>query len=428
MPFKDYKQSILVTGSHRSGSTWLGQMLSIGSDVAYIHEPFNIGLERIKSLGPPIKQTFEYVSKDADKKYEEELRAYLNAADKELTKSSSNRIKSEQSIIVKDPIAFMSAEWFYKTYDTRIITLIRHPAAFVSSLKIKNWYFDFNNLTSQKKLMDDFLFPYRDQIEFFAKKPQGIVDQAILLWNLFYYRTRIYQLHFPDWHYIKHEDLSREPLKELKLLYQKLNLTYDNSIEKEISKSVKPEVKTEFKRDSKANILAWQDRLSKDEISKIKRETKDISQIYYAENDWGLDSKIESTNSELPQALKNRTRSERKTKFSIEVINDIKTENISHLEIEDENIILKGWALGNEGNSIAKGVILKIGDQYFETRYASPRADVARFFKNKDLAMCGFELAFNKNKLSKGEQDVDVLVLNEKDYTEQKFHLNLIIK
>ena len=30
---------ILVTGSHRSGSTWVGKMLSVAPHVAYIHEP-----------------------------------------------------------------------------------------------------------------------------------------------------------------------------------------------------------------------------------------------------------------------------------------------------------------------------------------------------------------------------------------------------
>jgi hypothetical protein len=36
------KKSILVTGSHLSGSTWTGRMLSLSPSVAYIHEPFNL--------------------------------------------------------------------------------------------------------------------------------------------------------------------------------------------------------------------------------------------------------------------------------------------------------------------------------------------------------------------------------------------------
>jgi hypothetical protein len=32
---------ILVTGAHRSGTTWVGKMLALAPGVAYIHEPFN---------------------------------------------------------------------------------------------------------------------------------------------------------------------------------------------------------------------------------------------------------------------------------------------------------------------------------------------------------------------------------------------------
>ena len=40
---------ILVTGSHRSGSTWLGQMIGASDAVGYIHEPFNIDRGRVLS-------------------------------------------------------------------------------------------------------------------------------------------------------------------------------------------------------------------------------------------------------------------------------------------------------------------------------------------------------------------------------------------
>ncbi|MFL5942100.1 MAG: hypothetical protein ACJ75L_02390 [Gaiellaceae bacterium] len=32
---------ILVTGAHRSGTTWVGRMLAFAPGVTYIHEPFN---------------------------------------------------------------------------------------------------------------------------------------------------------------------------------------------------------------------------------------------------------------------------------------------------------------------------------------------------------------------------------------------------
>ena len=36
------RKPILLTGSHRSGSTWVGRMIAENSSVVYIREPFNI--------------------------------------------------------------------------------------------------------------------------------------------------------------------------------------------------------------------------------------------------------------------------------------------------------------------------------------------------------------------------------------------------
>ena len=37
-----HTKPILVTGSHRSGTTWVGKMLAATGSVGYIHEPFNL--------------------------------------------------------------------------------------------------------------------------------------------------------------------------------------------------------------------------------------------------------------------------------------------------------------------------------------------------------------------------------------------------
>ena len=39
--FRVSAKPILVTGAHRSGTTWVGKMLALAPGVAYIHEPFN---------------------------------------------------------------------------------------------------------------------------------------------------------------------------------------------------------------------------------------------------------------------------------------------------------------------------------------------------------------------------------------------------
>src|SRR5699024_11082686 len=59
--------------------------------------------------------------------------------------------------LIKDPIACMSSEWLHNRFDMEVVIVIRHPAAFVASLKRLNWDFDLNELICQEELMQDHL-------------------------------------------------------------------------------------------------------------------------------------------------------------------------------------------------------------------------------------------------------------------------------
>ena len=41
---------ILVTGAHRSGTTWVGRMLCASGEAHYVSEPFNVGKICFKSV------------------------------------------------------------------------------------------------------------------------------------------------------------------------------------------------------------------------------------------------------------------------------------------------------------------------------------------------------------------------------------------
>lgn len=54
---------ILVTGSHRSGSTWVGNIMATSPSVNYIHEPFN-GICRPGICNIKFPYTFMYITND----------------------------------------------------------------------------------------------------------------------------------------------------------------------------------------------------------------------------------------------------------------------------------------------------------------------------------------------------------------------------
>ncbi len=299
---------ILITGSHRSGSTWAGQMLAVAPHVAYIHEPFNIAIKA--SVNPkPFKYWFQYICEENSEYYnsvidgiinykyplnsivkQRTIRGIIKAIRNKLI-FSWHKINNDRPLI-KDPIALFSAEWLYKKFNMDILVMIRHPAAFCSSLKIKNWKFDFNHFLKQPLLMEKYLSKFEKKIREYTKTEKDIIDQAILLWNCIHYTINLYRETHPEWLFIKHEDLSRDPIQQFQSIYEAFDLEFTDRVKTRIPKSsgshnpIEQQVKNEFLRNSKENIYSWKNRLSQSEIELIKMKTYEVSTLFYSEDEW----------------------------------------------------------------------------------------------------------------------------------------------
>ena len=60
--------SFLVTGAHRSGTTWVGRMLGADSQTAYISEPLNV-LHRPGVLRAKVSRWYQYICEDDEAEY-----------------------------------------------------------------------------------------------------------------------------------------------------------------------------------------------------------------------------------------------------------------------------------------------------------------------------------------------------------------------
>lgn len=296
------QKPILVTGIHRSGTTWTGKIISASSKVNYVHEPFNIDYAGAKS---PLDYWFEYYSSETDKKKEKAILKHINSLYRPpfkklawniLKEGKNGRLKPvlietkhylTDRPLVKDPIAILSAPWLYQKLKCDVVVCIRHPAAFIASIKEKNWQFDFNQLLNQKRLMHDHLTDFRKEIENFAQIPPDIISQGILLWNIVYSMVAEYQRIFLNkWCFIKHEDLSRNPMEFFKKIYDFLELPFEEKVENKILATSKASKVGQLHRNSKENILLWKKRLSEKEIENIRKGTYNVWTHYYKDSDW----------------------------------------------------------------------------------------------------------------------------------------------
>jgi len=311
-----YSRPILVTGSHRSGTTWVGKTISLSPTVQYIPDTFapngSLRKEHLFSIW------FKYLWETQDKKYlsrlsqlfhfqytpqeafylksEEGKFDYRNAPARirffvEILMNKYLRKKNLRPLL-KDPIAIFSADWIYKNFHSQNVVLIRHPAAFVGSLKRMNWRFDFDNLLKQPKLMKKHLAQYEDQM---LVPNKDIIEEGSLLWCCIHTVINYYQHRYPNWIYKRHEDISTNPITEFRALYKMLGLEFTHRIEKKIiqmtsftnpSEVLNNKQVHQLKRNSRANIKSWKKRLTPEEIQKVRSITEPVARYFYSDEDW----------------------------------------------------------------------------------------------------------------------------------------------
>ena len=300
---------ILVTGTHRSGTTWVGKILSADAMTAYISEPLNV-LHRPGVFHAPVKYWYQYICEENEQQYvsafEELMEFDYNLWDEIRSLRSRrdllrmgrdflifyNGLMRGQRLLLKDPFAVFSAPWFAKRLKCHVVITVRHPAAFASSLKRLNWPFDFGDLLAQPLLMRDHLEPYREEMK--SIRSDDVIGQAALLWKLIYRSVQVTRSLHPDFAIVRHEDLSRDPIPGYRALYELLGLEFTPRVEKTILNSSSSENPRELSRkkvhdiklDSRANVDNWKKRLTADEIGHIRKITEEISTIYYSDAEW----------------------------------------------------------------------------------------------------------------------------------------------
>jgi hypothetical protein len=306
---KENRNPILVTGAHRSGTTWVGKMLAADADTAYISEPLNV-LHRPGVFRAPVKHWYTYITPENESEY---LSAFEELLDFEYhfwSEALSIRSRKDffrmgrdfhtffngslrgQRALLKDPFAVFSMPWFAQRLNCRVVVTVRHPAGFASSLKRLDWPFDFRNLLDQPMLMRDHLEADRADME--SIQADDVIGGAALLWRMIYRVVHSTLRLHPDFKVVRHEDLSLDPIAGYKALYKSLGLIFDERVKHRILNSSSSENPTELSKkkvhsvnlDSRANMENWKKRLTSDEIARVRKLTESVSHLFYTDDEW----------------------------------------------------------------------------------------------------------------------------------------------
>jgi hypothetical protein len=286
-------------------------MIGASDAVGYIHEPFNI------DRGPGICRTrfpywFTYIRPGTDGALADDFRRLLAFRYNYLAQAGSVRSRRDVRVLirdggrflryrmrharplVKDPMALFSAEWIAETFDAQVVVIVRHPAAFASSIKLDGWAHPFSHFLDQPALLQDHLSRFRQEIDAFAREEHDILDQAALLWRLIHSTIADYRVQHPDWLVVRHEDLSRDPIQGFGAVFEALDLSYTEDVKDAIRRStsrsnpVDREVNGRqfLTRDSRANVDNWRRRLTPTEIERVRARVADVSPLFYGDDEW----------------------------------------------------------------------------------------------------------------------------------------------
>lgn len=301
---------IVVTGIHRSGSTWVGNVIAKSSAVKYIHEPFN-GMCPMGICAIKLPHTYMHLSQKNGLDFypalnnmfqlKYDLAAGLKAADgfadylrlaKHSALSLNDRV-CKKVPLMKDPMAVLSTEWLAQTFGAAILILVRHPAAFVSSCYQLGWGFHFENFANQPVLMDTYFRDFKAEIEDYTQGSYDIIDKLSLLWKLIYSVVARYQQRYPNWLILRYEDICSNPVTNFDNIFRhcKLEKTAEvSAFIKESTGAAQP--KNIFKnihsikRDTQKQVAIWKQRLSQAEIDRVRSRVESVSSIFYADADW----------------------------------------------------------------------------------------------------------------------------------------------
>jgi len=300
---------ILVTGSHRSGTTWVGKMLAADADTAYLSEPLNV-LHRPGVFRAPVRDWYTYITTENEAEFLPAFHELLDFQYHTWLEIKSLRSFRDfmrmgrdfhtfftgslhgQRALIKDPFAVFSTPWFAQTLKCKVVITVRHPGGFVGSLKRLGWHFDFNNFLRQPLFMRDHL--EEDRAAMASMPADDIVGQAALLWKIIYRFVHNTRSGFPQFQIVRHEDLSLDPIGGYQALYASLGLDFTEHVKEIILNSSSSENPAKLaknkthsvKLDSRANLDNWKKILAPEEIARVRKMTEGVSEFFYSDEEW----------------------------------------------------------------------------------------------------------------------------------------------
>lgn len=263
-------KKVIITGMHRSGTTFIGRaILNIHKD-EFIHEPYSAK----NSFFPSQREHNWYGYNDKHSKMLAAgmLKSRINSFRKRPL--DIKNFKIHKNIVVKDPFIIGSLGNFLEHDNSwKVVATIRPPLAVLISCREKGWLIDpkkfFSNYAS-----NEFLPIYlRELIHLFqTTEVKSQSKLTLLLWVILNEQIHYLKSVFPDKiEIVDHTKISVNPTKEFEKIMDFLNQRMSKDVIKKIEAMTSTEVRsrhagTDIVRDSQKLAFGWKDKITSNDI------------------------------------------------------------------------------------------------------------------------------------------------------------------
>jgi len=221
--FNDYHRTVFLAGTGRSGTTWVANIINYSNSYRLMFEPFNpnavdiVGHFRYRQYLRP---------ENKDPRYLEPANTILSGLVRNEWIDRLNRKVIARKRLVKDIRAHHLLKWIKSNFpEIPIILLLRHPCAVAHSKMKLEWDTQIEEFLSQDELVEDFLTPFKNEIE----NVQTVFEKHIIQWCIENF-VPLTQFEDDEIHFAFYENFCRNPEYELDRLFTFLNEAYDSSI------------------------------------------------------------------------------------------------------------------------------------------------------------------------------------------------------
>jgi hypothetical protein len=309
--------AILVTGMPRTATSWVGKMLEASGALVYVNEPLNPQRPPGRSPGvlrAEVEHAFQYISEENERVWLPAFRDTVRLRYHPLAELRRNhrpydllralkytagfalgRLRGRRALL-DDPYAVFAAPWLARRVGCRVVVTVRDPVATVSSWRRLGWTPRLAELLAQPALVRDRLGRFAPELEAPLADGTDGVERAGLLWRVIYGTVAGYRAEIPGLEVVRHEDLSADPVPAFATLYRRLGLPFGPVAERAIvaatsagsgggamrwSVSAGGVSKTAARRlDSRANLQVWRERLTDDEVARVRAQTADVAGLF----------------------------------------------------------------------------------------------------------------------------------------------------